>query len=1087
MPGAKVVADSTISLDLDGATKGIEQLRRLRSAGSNETVVRNAITEMLTDAYPRAARPWWVRQQIIGAERLSRWVENGEVRWGSTDTIIGATAIEYESDLRALAKFREGKSQVAQYCAGLLNEGVPAADVVGVLSDGVDWYAFRLKEVADRDVGNYAVDDFALEEVAHIDMEVGAEESLRLLADFFEEYLARAEKTPLTGSALASHLGLQSEMGKSYLVACGAAIETARAMAPNQAALVDKVWHDFERYLSGGAPTAIQRHDAYVREFYLSLIARLICANVVSGGALRSSDEELRDILRGTFFDDKGLVRLVEHDFFGWLSRRELVEGILDIAREIQADLCTYNFANIVDSDVFGTLMSQLADSTQRVLLGQEWTPSWLASAMAREALSMLPAEEWPRFADVCVGSGSMVVAVCRELHGRLESMGVAKKTGEAVRLLAQAVTGFDVDPLATLLAKVNWVLVNRDWIPLDGSIQISVPIYTADSLFALAPIWGERDTSDEYDALHLDDQEVSLPRFLVDSENQALFDAILDRCTHLALHLAPNKGDEADQETLQQLVSDVIAEVGAAVDNVRTEQVVKFVHTLTETLVKLERSGRDGIWSFILRNSYRPSLVRGQFNGLITNPPWLAMSRLAENPFASVLAELADRFNLQPPGAAFLHLEMATVFLAYATSYYLADGAVVACVLPLTVTTGTQHEPLRRQISGRAADGPIPIQVSRLWLVDKDTFANLSSVLIGRRGAPHLQDVIPASHIGPGGQSASALHVVEFGGRFLWSNQEPGRGIPGGYPSGLATQGADLMPRKLLAVKVVSEQAGTVTVKSPRMDDPEWYLVSGAKKHASFDIPATTLPDRFRHKMWLSNHLVSFGMSAPADIVIPVLRSKQGLQLAGEASINASPAAKRHFARVLAESDFASLSDFWRRGLNMRNKLTNQEIIARSSDGYLVVYGAGGEIPAAAYVRLSDYLDAPPLLDQTLYWIVVPEEDEALYICGLINNPSLASYIRPYIPDGAFGGRHLHTLPPKAIPIFDPTNDEHSAVVATTRELIDDFRVQTSDSYFMPNSSLQRRRAAVRRLIEALPSYRAYDLACARLYGAGQ
>ncbi|WP_156426686.1 hypothetical protein [Mycobacterium sp. IS-3022] len=1079
-------ADETTTIDLAAAIKGVDHLHLVRNAGSNETVVRNAITEMLSDTYPYATRPWWVRQQILGAERLTRWVENGEPRWGSTDTIIGVTAVEYESDLRANAKFLLGRSQVAQYCAGLLNDGVPVDDVVGVLSDGVDWYAFRIKNVAARSLGDYAVEDFELEEVAHVTTTMSDPGSVQQLIDFFDAYLARAEKTPLTGAALAMHLGLQSGVGAQYLTACGAAIDKARAISPGQAALVDGVWQDFERYLSGGNPTVAQQRDAYVREFYLSLIARLICANVVSGTALRSSDVELQEILCGTFFDNKGLVRLVEHDFFGWLNRFEVVGAVLDIAREIQADLRAYNFATILDTDVFGTLMSQLADSTQRLLLGQEWTPTWLAVAMAREALAMLPADEWPRFTDVCAGSGSMIAAVCRELHGRLEGAGIERKSAESLRLLTQAVTGFDVDPLATLLAKVNWVVVNRDWLPMNGSTQVSIPIYNADSLFALAPIWGERDETDDHDTLHLDDRDVSLPRYLVDPINQTLFDAVLDRCTHLALvHVAPSGSETVDQRTLEQLVSDAIIDVSADLDVSQTEQLMAFARSLTDALVDLERAGRDGIWSFILRNSYRPSLVKGQFNGLITNPPWLAMSRLAGNPFASVLAQLADRFDLRPPGAAFPHLEMATVFLAYAVAHYLTDPAVVACVLPLSVTTGTQHEPLRRQLSGRTRT-PIQMQPSKLWLVSKETFANLSAVLIGVRGAPPVINEIPAAHIGVGGEAPAALYVVEFAGRFLWSSQEPGAGIPGGYPDGLASQGADLMPRRLVAVTVESEQPGTVTVRSPKLGEPDWYLVSAAKKHEDFEIPATTIPARFRHKMWLSNHLVAFRLSEPADIVIPVLRSAGSLQLASEATISASPTARRHFDKILAESDFDSLTDFWRRGLNMRNKLINQDLIAANATGYLVVYGAGGEIPSAAYVSLAEYSGELPLIDQTLYWILVVSEDEAVYMCGLINNPSLAEYIRPYVPQGAFGGRHLHTLPPKAIPIFDATNSDHVAVVAETRALIGELEREVFPSV-TTDGTLAQRRTATRRLIASLPSYGAYDTACANLYGCGQ
>ena len=384
------------SYDLAQAVEGVGELHLARNNGSNETVIRHTLTQMLTDAYQPAVRPWWVKQQIQGAERTTFWIEDGASRHGRADTIIGATAVEYESDLTIAAKYATGKHQVAQYCAALLNAGVPVDDVVGVLSDGVEWYSYRLKDVETRTPGNYAVEDFELEELAHVTTKLGDRDSVQDLMRFFDNYLARDEKAPLKGTDLASHLGLKAALGRQYVDACAAAISQARTATPQQAALVDQVWAEFERYLSGGNPTAAQRADAYDSEFYLSVLARIICANVVACAPLRSTDAELKEILRGHFFDDKGLVRLVEHDFFGWMSRDDVIEPVLDIARAIQTDLRAFNFTTLSDNDLFGTLMSELAESTQRQLLGQEWTPGLSGPTSGQDRVSpVVTATSW--------------------------------------------------------------------------------------------------------------------------------------------------------------------------------------------------------------------------------------------------------------------------------------------------------------------------------------------------------------------------------------------------------------------------------------------------------------------------------------------------------------------------------------------------------------------------------------------------------------------------------------------------------------------------------------------------------------------
>src|SRR5205814_8511090 len=113
----------------------------------------------------------------------------------------------------------------------------------------------------------------------------------------------------------------------------------------------------------------------------------------------------------------------------------------------------------------------------------------------------------------------------------------------------------------------------------------------------------------------------------------------------------------------------------------------------LATRLVELARANRNGIWAFILRNTYRPGLLVGQFNGLVSNPPWLAMSQLAENPYKTQLSSRAQLYGINPAGASHLHLELATTYLLHAVDRYLSPGAAVACLLPGTIFNGHHHQ----------------------------------------------------------------------------------------------------------------------------------------------------------------------------------------------------------------------------------------------------------------------------------------------------------------------------------------------------------------------------------------------------------
>ena len=95
---------------------------------------------------------------------------------------------------------------------------------------------------------------------------------------------------------------------------------------------------------------------------------------------------------------------------------------------------------------------------------------------------------------------------------------------------------GFDIDPLAVMLAKVNWVMAMRDLFSVhDGNIAI--PIYHADSLFVATPITHRmpENAGDSY-VLHFDNHQVALPGFLLSPEHRSTFDAFMAKAYRFAM-----------------------------------------------------------------------------------------------------------------------------------------------------------------------------------------------------------------------------------------------------------------------------------------------------------------------------------------------------------------------------------------------------------------------------------------------------------------------------------------------------------------------------------------------------------------------
>ena len=98
------------------------------------------------------------------------------------------------------------------------------------------------------------------------------------------------------------------------------------------------------------------------------------------------------------------------------------------------------------------------------------------------------------------------------------------------IETLYDVATGFDIDPLAVSLSKTTWVVTLADEIKAATS-PIIIPIYHADSLFAVTPVtpflpfFGESATID----VSLDGTTIKLPDALIQPEYRELFDRIID------------------------------------------------------------------------------------------------------------------------------------------------------------------------------------------------------------------------------------------------------------------------------------------------------------------------------------------------------------------------------------------------------------------------------------------------------------------------------------------------------------------------------------------------------------------------------
>jgi hypothetical protein len=1061
---------------------------QLIEEGKNESALRHNISAYLPRIFPDM--PWWVKEHAKCAETKTVFHRPGRTAWGFVDTLVGATAIEYEKNINNPRIFETGFGQVKDYCADLLNKDIPQDLIIGVLSDTVRWKAYRISNVkllsAVPDSTVFGRDHLTLDEIDGYDFSAAGPSEAKLLSIFLEKHLGRMGARRLNAGTLSSDLGFNSVSSEPHLSAISSLVDSAFLLNRDYADLIERLWGDFISYLGGESAGGFKK-VTYVGELYILTLAKLICANILSGKALTSNETELETILNGTFFQNRGLSNLVEYDYFGWLNAPPHVQGLLPVATDIQKDLIAYDFASPPTEDIFGELLAQLAGKSQRLLLGQEWTPSWLAELLVENTLMKIPQDQEPRLVDMCCGSGAMVVEAVKQVKARLLTKGIDAGSNEALSKLSEAITGFDIDPLAVMLAKIGWVLAAREW--LNVATPVSIPIYHADSLFAATPL---TQVVDESGATHhemlLDKEKVMLPAFLISPERRALFDLLMDKGYVVAMESAKSERSEISTDLVTDLVSNVINSAGCSLTGEERTLLMRFASELLSALENLQRGGQNGIWAFVLRNSYRPALVAGKFNGIVSNPPWLALSKVASNPYTEVLKKKAEEYAIKPPGPAHLHVEMSTIFLLNAVERYLISDAAIGCVLPESIMSAHNHHPFRKA-SYASAPRPVHLRVDELWrVVEKRTFKNEAVVLFGTKTQPTTAD-IPGFDVSRDDKKTVAFMRIELGAaRSAWSDKKSlGAKNAGFFNPAPFRQGADVMPRTLVFHTL--QNAGGAWNASPiTRQSNESYLNAGAKTHKDFSMTVNGMNDDVVFDVLLSHHLTPFDIGEGAKGVLPIARDVKDVWEAvplmkiiwkGLATLNA-------FRSIFKALGLLTSQGYFERIDTNKKKLTKQVW----ASGWFVFQGAGGQNVCAAYAKTLRFPKDKSVIDQTLYWVVVKTEDEAVYLTGLLNSNAINECIKEFQPRGQQGGRHVHKLAFGVTPPFDPGNAAHADVVVKTRLLIREWAAyqaaNTAEVHDLLNpnkSSLPIRRKSIKNILVTLSSWQDYENACKAVY----
>ncbi len=354
---------------------------------------------------------------------------------------------------------------------------------------------------------------------------------------------------------------------------------------------------------------------------YYALFMKLLASEIVAffhklptplqkmmqAGTSAKLKREMDDLEAGSIFRHLNITNFLEGDLFAWYTG-VWTEPIEKLVRAMVARLDNYNPGTLSEDpadsrDLLKKLYQQLFPKSVRHDLGEYYTPDWLAEHVLNEL--RYTGDPDKRLLDPAGGSGTFVVMAINRIR-RWYDLNREKcrfDEGELCRKILANVMAFDLNPLAVMASRTNYLIAIRDLI---GRVdKVEIPVYLCDSIM----------TPSEYGGLFVGGLgkarklKTAPTTFIIPTEIATNRDDVSMYADQLESSV---RNGDSPEEFIQRC---------------RDEGLPISEHTLHTRLycelVKLDKANKNGVWARIIKNAFAPLFI-GKVDYVAGNPPWV-------------------------------------------------------------------------------------------------------------------------------------------------------------------------------------------------------------------------------------------------------------------------------------------------------------------------------------------------------------------------------------------------------------------------------------------------------------------------------
>ena len=469
----------------------------------------------------------------------------------------------------------------------------------------------------------------------------------------------------------------------------------------------------------------------------IKLVASLAAARFAGGPSAplanlaAGTGEQLRqaflDLERGGLFREYGIRNFLEGDFFGWYLaawNEDIAEATGQLVQRLaEYDPGALELAPENARDLLKKLYHYLLPREIRHDLGEYYTPDWLAERLIIQTLGKADlGDATKRVLDPSCGSGTFLVILIKYIRER-----AARKNqdpAETLRLILRNAIGIDLNPLAVIAARTNYLLALGDLLKHRKDDEIDIPVYQADSI--LAPVQGTGLFDGNVYPLKTAAGVFRIPAVLAGRERMDALANVLDEAVETGC------GEEAFLSRVTR---------AAALEPEEAEACAQELKALYQQLRELHAQGLDGVWARIIKNAFAPLFLE-PCHYVVGNPPWVNWEHLPDD-YRLQTKPLWEHYGLFPHGGMDTILgkgkkDISMLMTYVAADRYLRRGGKLGFVLSQSLfkTSGAGQGFRRFLLPDKTPFGPLAVE-DMVELKPFEGATNRTAVAVFAKGHP--------------------------------------------------------------------------------------------------------------------------------------------------------------------------------------------------------------------------------------------------------------------------------------------------------------------------------------------------------------